>query len=156
MSSFLRTIFNTTGSTLIELLIATMVTGLVVTAVAAMATYSVKNTGESSYKSAATTLAQDVIELARNDRDGRGFIAFKSDAAAGIYCFNTLPNSFAALPSQGDCGSNTFVFAGATFQRELVIVQAVDSVRLEVTVSWQDGTINRSTELIQVLKNSQP
>lgn len=142
------------GSTLIELLIAVMITGLVVTAVAATGLYSVKNSSEANYRVVATNLGQQVIELARGQRQILGFPTFQSQVATGTYCLNVLPDPLVPLPAPASCGSATFSFAGVAFQRELTVESSSAEVRLEVVVSWTDGAQERSVELIQVLQNT--
>ena len=81
-----------TGSTLIELIIAVMVVGLVITAVANTATHSVKNSGEARYKQVATALGQEAIEFIRGEKNRLGLINLKNNLITADYCFSSIPS----------------------------------------------------------------
>lgn len=145
------------GQTIIEILIATGVVGLVMTAVAAGLTLSVKNTSQSKYRALATREAQEVAELYRRERSRLGWESFQSGVAAGDICLGAdLPadtTTFLALqPGECTTGEN-YVLGGASYQRQ-AFVEVVDAtqVRITVTVSWIDGTQTRSVELVVELQ----
>lgn len=152
--------FNT-GSSLIELIISVMVVGLVVTAVAAASSYSIKNTGEARYKQVATTLGQEVIELMRSEKHRLGYINFDNAFSSSDYCFispviTDFGDDNATLNSiSGDCDVNeTIVIAGGTFTRQAAVTHPSEITRVVVTVSWDDGDDTRSVELIQEFKEA--
>lgn len=145
------------GQTIIEILIATGVVGLVMTAIAAGLTLSIKNTSQSKYRALATREAQEVIELYRRERSRLGWESFQSGVATGTVCLGAdLPadtQAFLALqPAACDAG-DSYELGGANYERE-VLVEAVDptQVRLTVTVTWLDGTTSRSVELVVELQ----
>lgn len=140
------------GSTIIELLIAVMVVGLIITAVANAVTTSIKNTGESRFRENATVLGQQVIEYMHGRKNELGMVNFKNTYAAGNYCFITVES-----PISSACGANDLItLAGTSFKRNAVITSGGTGthaspyyLNIRVTVSWQDGTSTRDIELIQ-------
>lgn len=147
------------GSTIIELLIAVMVVGLITTAIANAVTYSIKNTGESRFRQVATTLGQQVIEDFRSQKNELGIINFSNTLTAGNNCYSDLDN-----PVVGSCGDSAVIsMAGADFKRDVLIGLGGSGTRIPddpyyititVTVSWNDGTSTRDIELIQDFKQS--
>ena len=142
------------GSTIIELLIAVMVVGLIVTAVANAVTYSIKNTGESRFRQVATILGQQVIEFVRSEKNRKGLLNLKNTLTGGDYCFSTIPANLDTTPTNtGVCGaSETVTMGGTDFKRDLnvIIGSAPDySMKITVVVSWFDGDQTREVELIQ-------
>lgn len=141
------------GSTIIELLISLMVVGLIVTAVAVSATYSIKNTGEARFKQVATTLGQEAIEKTINEKKRLGFISFSSAVGSNTYCFDTIPTAFDAtppMPVAGICDTNDVVsLAGTDFTREISFSTSATVVSAEVNVSWNDSGNIKNIELIQ-------
>jgi Tfp pilus assembly protein PilV len=148
------------GQTVIEVLIATGVVALVMTAVAAAMTVSVKNTAESKYRSLAVKLNQESIELFRRERDRMGWESFRevvnADGVTVTYCLGsalpTTSQSFIDLTNSAEC--NTFPQAGTAYTREVVATVAnPDLIELQATVSWADGTQTRSVIIDQDLQN---
>ncbi len=129
------------GSTMIELLIALMVVGLVVTAITLAGTYSIKNTSQARYKQVATALAQEVVEKSRSEENRLGFSAFVSLVGSNTFCFDSLPDNYSTdLPSVGGCASNdTISLAGTDFIREVSFASDNSTIEVEITVFWQDG-----------------
>lgn len=136
------------GSTIIELLIATAIVGAVITAVAIALTYSIKNNAEVRYREAATTLAQQGMEMFRRERERQNWGTFYTNLDAGTHCLNTLPASVVASTfAAGDnsCAATaTFTFARNAFQREVIISKPdainEDEIQLVVSVYWNLGT----------------
>ncbi len=149
------------GSTIIELLIAIMVVGLIVTAVANAVTYSIKNTGETRYRQAATILGQQVMEFVRGERNRLGIYNLgiynitTPEGTEEYYCFSTMPSDLSTQPAQGQCGANNVItMAGTDFKRDVTIVSSTaPALFIEVTVSWTDGTETRQIELVQEFEN---
>lgn len=143
-----------TGSSMIEILIATGVVGLVMTAVAAGLVLSVKNTSISKFKVLATTRAQEAMEVFRREKVILGWGQFYDVLATGTYCLNSLPadsTAFKAL-STGACASGAKI-AGTEFLREgLVNFVNSQEIRVEIVVSWTDNDVPRSVNLIQEFK----
>jgi len=149
------------GSTLIELLIATMVVGLIVTAVANVITHSIKNTGEARYKQVATSLGQEVIEFVRSEKNRKGILNLKNTLVSGSYCFSKLPIDLelANIPTAGACNfsveGDVVAMAGTNFTRDMIVsvsqagASGPYSMNIKVTVSWIDGEATKTVELIQ-------
>ena len=148
------------GQTIVEVLIATGVVALVMTAVAAGLTLSVKNSSQSKYRALATKMGQETTELFRRERDRLGWESFyeilQADGALTTYCIGeTLPSNtqgFIDLPT-GSC-SDGFTVANTEYRREAE-VQLVnpDLVRIMVDVVWFDGNNQRSTMITHELQN---
>lgn len=151
------------GSTIIELLIAVMVVGLIITAVANAVTYSIKNTGESRYRQVATTLGQEVIEHFHTQKNELGIINLINILPQTEYCYSDIDS-----PTAGVCGTGSgqvvdIPGVGTEFKRNVTINSGGDGTRtplpakpyyltVTVTVSWIDGAETRSVELIQEFK----
>lgn len=141
---------NKKGSTIIELLISLVIVGLVVTAVAASATYSIKNTGEAKYRQFAANLAQQVVESARVEKNDIGFPNFKNLVGTGSFCFDTI--NFSSM-SAAPCGVTEVISAGGIdFTRWVVFSNPdADTIQIEVNVEWDDSGNSRSVQVINQL-----
>lgn len=142
------------GQTIIEVLIATLVVGMVLTAVAATLTVSVKNTAQSRYQEVARARAQSGLELFRRERNKLGWQTFQASLVSGTYCINTLPDSSMAFDalSPGACGNGVAVI-GTDFTRDATVtVVSNDEVKVDVLVKWIDGVLNKEVKLTQVFR----
>jgi len=142
------------GQTIIEVMIATLVVGMVLTAVAATLTVSVKNTAQSRYQEVARAQAQSGLELFRRERTKLGWQEFQNVINNGTYCLNVLPadsTAFAAM-SPTPCSSGVAVI-GTDFTRDATVtVVSADEVKVEMSVKWVDGVINKEVKLTQVFQ----
>lgn len=143
------------GSTLIELLIATMIVGTVVTAVAAGVSNSVKNNAESRYREIATVLAQQGMEVLRTQRGALGWVPFHNTITAGTFCMPagmTLLSQLSTNPAHCNITESNF-----TFNRSVVLTKtsgANPDVTAAITVSWERSSGQSSSVLItQTFKN---
>lgn len=139
------------GSTIVELLVATMVMALVVTAIASGMTYSIKNQAEARYREVATTLAQEAVDIFRKERGLLGFGSFQSSLSNGQnYCVPVDAFSLGDMPAQANCPMNIDA-SGQDFAREVYVTfPDPDVVRVEVTVSWfKSSSEDRTVELVQ-------
>lgn len=144
------------GQTIIEILIATGVIALVMTAIASGLTLSVKNTSQAKYRALASKEAQEGVEMYRRERSRLGWESFQSTVSSGTYCLGeTLPSTtdgFTTLPI-GAC-SVGYPLGGTTYTRESdVSVINADEVEVTVTVSWIDSNQERSTAITQRFQN---
>lgn len=146
------------GSTIIELIFAVMIVGLIITAVANAVTHSIKNTGEARYKQVATTLGQEVMEYIRQEKNRVGIINLDATLPGGDYCFVTVSS-----PATGNCGAGDEIsMAGADFFRDVTILYSGSktpitspyNMTVTVTVTWYDGATTRDVELIQEFERS--
>jgi len=143
-----------TGSSMIEILIATGVVGLVMTAVASSLVLSVKNSSVSKYKVLATTRAQEAMEVFRREKVLLGWSQYYDVLGSGTYCLNSLASDSAQFKnmSLGACEDDQKI-AGTSFIREaLVNIISTEEIRVEIVVNWIDGNVPRSTNLIQLFK----
>lgn len=139
------------GSTIVELLVATMVMALVVTAIASGMTYSIKNQSEARYREIATTLGQEALDIFRKERGLLGFGTFEANLSNNQnYCVPEDAFSLSDIPPATNCPMNIDA-SGQDFSREaFVTFLPSGAVRVEVTVSWfKSATENRSVELVQ-------
>jgi prepilin-type N-terminal cleavage/methylation domain-containing protein len=153
------------GSTLIELIIAVMVVGLILTAVANAVTHSVKNTGEARFKQVATVLAQEIMENVRSEKNRVGMINLKNALISESYCFPAVPGGFNSTPPIGECNDEQGIeMAGTEFFRNAYVVNSgvgisndpndPYSMTVTVVVSWYDSANLKSVELIQEFQES--
>lgn len=156
MNTRLRRRFKSqSGQTIIEVLIASVVVAMVLTAVAAALTVSVRNTAQSRSQEVARARAQGGLEVFRRERTALGWQAFRNALVSGAtYCINTLPGNstqFVAM-SQGACSTGETAI-GTTFTREAqVTIPNANEVRVDVTSGWQDGTLDKEVVLSQVFR----
>lgn len=147
---------KTAGQTIVEVLVAVAVLGLVLTAVAAMLTLTVKNAAESRSKALATQRAQEAVEVYRRERKVLGWTEFLANVGDGTFCLNILPTNsdeFKAL-ANGECTEGV-PEAGTEFIREVTVSQpAAGVVKIEATVGWTDGNKSRSVVVTQQLQDS--
>lgn len=139
------------GAGMIEILIATGVVGLVMTAVASGFVLSVKNSAIGKYKILASTRAQEAMEVFRREKVLLGWSQFYETLSASTYCLNELASDSAQFKSMTaeSCDGDNFI-AGTSFTREaLVEVISPEEIRVEIVVEWLDGDIIRSSNLIQ-------
>lgn len=154
MITKLRESKKQSGSGMIEILIATGVVGLVMTAIASSLVLSIKNSAISKYKVLSTSRAQEAMEVFRREKVLLGWAQFYESLAANTYCVNLLASDSAQFQAMttGACGDGSFI-VGTSFIREaLVNITSADEIRVEITVEWLDGDIIRSSNLIQEFK----
>lgn len=135
------------GQTIVEVLIATGVVGVVLTAIAAGLSYSVKNSSDAKYRAFATSYAQDAIEVFRREKALLGWETFSENLTAGTYCLNDLPTNTAAFLAltPGSCATPTAQF-GVDFNREAqVTLVNPTEIQVVVVVNWAD--FNRTPEV---------
>lgn len=143
-----------TGSSMIEILIATGVVGLVMTAVASSLVLSVKNSSVSKYKVLASTRAQEAMEVFRREKVLLGWGQYYDVLSSGTYCLNSLASDSAQFKNMSVAACNEDQkIAGTSFVREaLVDIISDEEIRVEIVVNWVDGNVPRSTNLIQLFK----
>lgn len=143
-----------TGSTLIEVLVAILIVGLVITAAMLSVTYSIKNSAEARYREVASQLAQDgmeVVVLRREIEQWSQFSGFNN----ATYCLPQNSPKFGSSPTNPstDCG---FIVQNKTFYRYLT--KSYDSgtgvVTAKVTVEWKsDSNTTQNVEISQQFRD---
>lgn len=145
------------GSTIIEVLVVTTMITVVMTAIVAGLSFSVKNTAEARYREYAATEAQKAMEVFRRERVALGWERFTAamSQVSGENCFNTLPESLTNLTTSGLCGDwYTPISVGSPFKREAFITASGTEVMVTVTVTWQSADDERQIEVFQEFKNT--
>lgn len=147
------------GQSIIEVLIATLVVGMVMVGLAAIMTMSVKNNAEGKFRNVATFQGQQAMEIFRRERVRRGWDGFTTEALGGQYCFDTLPLTSDDLSDwltlrSGEC-TEGYALAGATFTRDVTIQQTPGEVVVIIVVGWMDGNQPRSVTLEQEFREYQ-
>lgn len=144
------------GSTILEVLIATIVVGTILTAVAATLTSSVKNSSEAEYRKVATRLAQEGLEIFRKEKYIRTWTNFKTipDVGTNWQCMSTaVVNSGSTPAAVTGCTAITTSNPPASFYRGYQKVTNADgSVEIRLRVSWRDGANTRNVDLEQTFR----
>jgi Tfp pilus assembly protein PilV len=151
------------GQTIIEVVIATGVVALVMTAVVAIVSVSLRNTTRAKAKVLATKYTQEGIEYFRAQRNLLGwesmFQAIQQGSGGSTYCMSTLPygedGGLASLPNRA-CLPNEFVDSRQIYQRSAEITTTgSDTLTITVTVTWNDGDRTQTSNATAELKQSQ-
>jgi len=142
-----RFLKNSKGSTLIELLIATMVVGLMLTAIAISLTYSIQREAMSRYKDAATSLAIEITEYLMVRRAQLGWNGFTNSSigygSSGTYCFTATTSPTLVL--SGGYGCSPVTRMGMTFVPEVAITTTPAKMSALITISWDGGGATANT-----------
>lgn len=112
------------GSSVIEILIATLVVGTVLTSLAFLMSMNIKNNAEAELRKQASVYAQNGVELVRNIKATSTWEKFVDPEQNGLV---------------GSCDSVTRDFAMQTLSRDCtLVVDGADSNKaiLTVSVSW--------------------
>lgn len=120
------------GTSLFELIIATLVVSIVLIALVSLATKSVSLTTFSRDKTRANRYAQELVEWLRGERDA-GWNAFVGRAGTARWCMTSL-----AWTQGSTCGSGN-VISGTPFTRDLnLTITGGNTVTAVVSIKWQD------------------
>lgn len=136
--------FNT-GSSLIEVLIAIVVVGLVVTGAMISISYSMRNSAEARYREEASQIAQDGMEVVKLRREIDSWSTFYTAAGTsprGI-CANVV--TYSGSTCNITAGNKTFT-RSVTFTRAAGPPQMVTAV---VTVTWPSESNQTMTVTIE-------
>jgi len=125
------------GQSLFEVILALALSTLIIVALVALVSNSIKNAAYSRNKTYATRYTQEATEWLRGERDGDWdvFSANILSCQASLYvqCLDTL-----AWENCDICGDAEFI--GNIFKREVVFFDIeADSVTLEVKTFWTDS-----------------
>jgi len=146
------------GSSLIEIVVATGVMALVLTAIVSGLTLSLKTNAESEYRSQAVKRAQEAIEVFRRERTLLGWdVFFGSLSNGGVYCLQTLPAPKSGFTLGACTEEQGIVIAGVDFYREVeVTIDESDPnnplIQVSVTMRWNSGNGERDVTLLQVFR----
>ncbi len=153
------------GQTIVEIIIATGVVGLVMTAVVAVVSVSLRNAARAKAKALGTKYTQEGVEYFRAQRNLMGWESFLAQIQQGgsssTYCLATLPytqnGGLASVPNRA-CLSSEFVDTGSIYQRKADVtvtnVSGQDMITITVSVTWPDsGRTTTSTATIEQQKS---
>jgi hypothetical protein len=150
------------GQSIIEVIIATGIVALVMTAIVAAITVSVKNTAIANQRLQASKYAQEGIEFFRQQRNLLGWKVF-ADTIRDIsqtnetVCLNTITTSLLVLPAES-CQPDQYIDARKNFMRSAFLETeprkdgSVDIVRVRVMVYWFEGNQNKSSQTMLEFK----
>ncbi len=123
------------GQSLFEALLALAVAALIIIAIVALATTSIRNASFSRNQSLTTRYAQEAIEWLRGQRD-EDWDAFATRALTSPWCLKSLSWTDAII---GGCGSSGFI-SDTIFKREISFT-ILDASNIDTTVKvyWEDA-----------------
>jgi Tfp pilus assembly protein PilV len=126
------------GQTLIEVLLAFALLGIVMTGIVVTITSALSNASFSKNQAQASQYAQEGVEEVRNIR-GANYLSFKS--YSGNYC---LDDGASSLGAPASCSSpNVGNFIRSVYIEQSACAQNV--TRATVTVAWSDGKCNNGS-----------
>ncbi len=152
------------GNTVIEVLVATAVVGLILTSLALLLSNSIKNSSEAQYREVATRLAQDTMEVFRKDRNVMSWNDFLATPSNGNYC---VPSTFTSVATASftNANLNAMINCPYTLQDTMNFHRAfnktaildvsetpnISTVKITVYVYWNVGITGkqRSTSVEQ-------
>lgn len=138
------------GQTLVEVIIATSVVGLVMTAVVAVVTISLRNVSRAKAKALGTKYTQEGVEYFRTQKNVMGWETFYQTIQEGgslpTYCMADLPYSqnggLEQLPNRA-CISTEYVDPQGIYKRHAQVtttfVNGTPTVNVIVVTSWPDA-----------------
>ena len=135
------------GNTLIELLLATVIVGVMLTGVAISLTYSIQREALSRYREGATDLAAEISEyflLRRAQQNWRGFYDNLSNSS---YCYN--PVNPPSITAGASCAGISRL--GMDFDSEITITKTggPEKISALITITWNVDGEDRTYELVQ-------
>ena len=134
-----------TASTLVEVLVAVAIIALVLTAVGAMMSMSIKLASSNEQKKLALHRAEEGLEFFRKERMTSSWYSFAQallSNPAGLYCMTDFPSDMATLvAATGPCPPPENLEGTIYLFQRLARVEAVDpnKIKVSIEVSWQDG-----------------
>jgi len=128
------------GFSIIEVLFALVLLGLVLVGVAVLLTRSLVTAADARYRDIANGLAQEVIEIYHRERTLTSWSEFIT-AGAGSHCVLSDARRFAdaGFTNTTCADSEGVTVSGILFQREVAAVLNSDKLETIVTVKWKSG-----------------
>lgn len=154
------------GQTIVEVIIAIGVVAMVMTAIVAIGTTSLRNTSRAKAKTLATKYTQEGIEYFRTQRNILGWesmVETLQQNSGGItYCMATLPytqtGGLGNLPNR-PCLPSEFIDVRQIYQRHAEVTSSVidgqDVITIAVTVSWNDSGAQQTSIATLELRQNQ-
>lgn len=148
---------NQRASTLVEVLVAVTIIALVLTAVSAMISMSIKLASSNEQNQLALQKAQEGLEFFRKERLINSWYSFSTPLIDGaVYCLSSLPEEVASISAQlGICGdADVLEAAKYNFKREATInFSGSNSLTVQVDLDWTDGNKAKNLSLEQSFDN---
>jgi len=145
------------ASTLVEVLVAVSIIALVLTAVSAMISMSVKLSDNNEKNQLALQKAQEALEFFRKERAINSWYGFSTPFNNNAhYCISSLPEEVASISAKlGVCADDDVLEAARyKFKREVVIeFDSTDSLSVQIDVQWSDGNKAKNLLLQQNFEN---
>jgi type II secretory pathway pseudopilin PulG len=142
------------GNTIIEILVATAVVGVILTALAVSMSSSIQNSAEAQYREVATRYAQDAMETIRKDKTILSWSSFSDSSHNGTWCtptgssftgLSTLATSTSEATVATRCSGYQPSTASNTYYRIVTMSNAGGSVKVVVKVFWNMGIPNKES-----------
>lgn len=141
--------FFSSGQSLFEVILALGLITLILTAVVALASLSIKNSSFSRLQTIATRYTETTMEWLREEKqsDWTNFYTFASNSSNSKWCFNDLSWQNATL---GGCSG---FISDTNFKREITFTISSEprEVQVMVNVNWQDSSgyheVNTTSDL---------
>ena len=126
------------GQSLFEIILALAITTLIIVAIVALTSTSIRNTTFSKNKTLASRYSQEATEWLRGERD-TDFSVFETRALTSLYCLPALSWGSATI---GACASGQEI-ANTPFRREISFTSSVISgktlIQVSIRVYWSDA-----------------
>lgn len=134
------------GQTLIEVVVAIGIFGVVMVAISTIIISSLSNVQYSKYQNQATQYAQQGMEVIRNWRDTK-FDELAAVSSTTTYCFPQTCTKFGSVGCNTSCPVAPVANIDNTFLREVsfpidascTVVASPTTRSVKVTVKWTDG-----------------
>lgn len=145
------------GSTLIEILVAVTIIALVLTAVSAMISMSIKLADSNEKQQLALQKAEEALEFFRKERAIWSWTAFSAPLVdLSTYCMSDLPSSVASISAQlGECGDDEVLSAARySFKRQATVTfESANRLSIEIEMLWNDGAKAKNLVIDQQFEN---
>ena len=129
------------GFSIIEVLIFTLLSSIVLIGMSYATLISIKNSKESQNKTLSTRYMQQAQEWLRGEKE-LDWNTFVDSLSSSTYCINTIPQTISEISTfLGTCAEDDFSL-GTSFKRELTIVSInadKTEVIYKVQIYWHDG-----------------
>ena len=127
---------NEKGQSLFEVVLALAVAALIIIAIVALATISIRNANFSRDQSLTTRHAQEAIEWLRGQRDEDWDAFYDRATTTSLWCLKSLFWTDAKI---GECGSSDFI-SDTIFKREISFtILNASNIDTAVKVYWEDA-----------------
>ena len=124
------------GTSIIEILIATAMIGLVILSAMSLINRSQSQNTYARNLSEATKYATQAADWVRQQRDILGWTTLASKDV-GPYCLTNLPTDFNSLPTPGACDSSDYL-ANIFFRQITLDTSTPNVLKVTITVSWSE------------------